>query len=206
MGAVAVSQAPAAFWRLVARLLMLLTLVLVAGLPAISRGQPDNVRAWALMQEEPVVVLFRHAYAPGVGDPPNFRLGDCATQRVLNEQGRQQAKAIGQAFRDNNIHVGKVLSSQWCRAYDSANLAFPGQVAEAPAFNSFFQRGTGSDQTEKAMDILRNWQGPGVLVVFTHQVNITSLTDIFPASAQAVVLKPAANATPPLQVLATLSW
>ena len=72
--------------------------------------------------EETYVVLLRHAIAPGTGDPANFQLNDCSTQRNLSEAGRQQAREIGEAFRDRNIPVTKVLSSQWCRCLETAEL------------------------------------------------------------------------------------
>ena len=93
---------------------------------------------WDLLREPGANILFRHANAPGAGDAAGFVPGDCATQRNLDEWGRNQARAIGEAFRARGIAVGAVLSSQWCRARDTADLAFPGQVREEPAFNSFF--------------------------------------------------------------------
>lgn len=200
-------QAPCALWRQGALLCGLLCCLFLPVWPAPGHAQPGpDTDAWPVVQQGSAVVLIRHAYAPGVGDPPNFKLGDCSTQRVLNEEGRQQARDIGQAFRNRGVNVTRVLSSQWCRAYDTANLAFPGHVTEEPVFNSFFQgRGSRSDQTARALDIIRGWKGPGVLVVFTHQVNITGLTDIFPASGQGVVVR-ADGATQGLTVLGTLRW
>ena len=84
------------------------------------------------------IALFRHANAPGVGDPPGMRLDDCSTQRNLDEDGRIQARRIGDAFRSRNIQMGAVLASQWCRATETAQLAFPGLVRVDPVFNSFF--------------------------------------------------------------------
>ena len=148
------------------------------------------------------IVLFRHANAPGIGDPENFKLGDCSTQRNLDEAGRQQSKRVGEQFRDRKIAVGRVLTSQWCRTRDTAQLAFPGLPVEAPAFNSFFEdRSTSAAQTAEALQILTRWRGPGVLVVVTHQVNITALTDVFPSSGEGVVVKPVGQT---LQVLGRL--
>lgn len=136
------------------------------------------------------IVLFRHALAPGTGDPPHFRLGDCATQRNLNPQGRAQARALGERFRARGVQVGAVRTSQWCRARETAELAFPGQVAETPAFNSFFgDAPSRGPQTAAALAELAAWRGPGVLVVVTHQVNITALTGVYPASGEGVVLR-----------------
>jgi phosphohistidine phosphatase SixA len=145
---------------------------------------------WQLLKEPGTIILFRHANAPGTGDPPGFTLGDCATQRNLDGWGRAEARAIGEAFRARGVPVGMVLASQWCRSRDTAELAFPGQVAEEPAFNSFFgNRAAEPAQTEAAQAILRQWQGPGVLVVVTHQVNISALTDIAPRPGEGIVVR-----------------
>lgn len=137
------------------------------------------------------IVLFRHAHAPGYGDPPQFTLGDCRTQRNLDETGRAQARRLGAAFRARRIVVGEVLCSQWCRCRETAELAFPGRPREDAVFNSFFQDSErGPAQTEAARRRLLPWRGPGVLVVVTHQVNITALSGVVPASGEGVVLRP----------------
>lgn len=148
---------------------------------------------WSALQSG-AVVLFRHALAPGIGDPPNFRLNDCSTQRNLNDEGRAQAQRMGEQFRARGIVVGAVLFSQWCRTRETAQLAFPSLVSsllrDEPAFNSFFNdRSTEATQTQAARQILSQWRGPGVLVVVTHQVNITALTGIVPASSEGVVVR-----------------
>jgi phosphohistidine phosphatase SixA len=158
--------------------------------------------AWSALAEPGTIVLFRHATAPGVGDPPNFKLNDCATQRNLDERGRAEARRLGEQFRSRKIAVGAVLSSQWCRTRETARLAFGNEaVKDEPAFNSFFTRSAGiSDaQTAQARAILARWRGPGALVVVTHQVNITALTGGYASSAEGVVLRPAADGS--LQVL-----
>lgn len=169
---------------MISRVLLLLALLLL--LPASARADEAS---WALLKQPGAIVLFRHAHAPGVGDPDGFRLGDCATQRNLDDRGRAEARAIGAGFREHGIAVGRVLSSQWCRARETAELAFPGQVAEAPAFNSFFEnRDAEQAATAAALGILRGWAGPGTLVVVTHQVNIAALTGISPRAGEGVVI------------------
>lgn len=146
--------------------------------------------AWTWLREPGAIILLRHANAPGTGDPAGFVLGDCSTQRNLDDRGRGQSRAIGEAFRERGVLAGRVLSSQWCRAKETAELAFPGQVGEAPAFNSFFgNRADEPEATAAARGILADWQGPGALVVVTHQVNITALTGIAPASGEGIVAR-----------------
>jgi broad specificity phosphatase PhoE len=137
------------------------------------------------------VVLFRHAEAPGIGDPPGMRLDDCSTQRNLDETGRKQARRIGERFRERSIAVSAVVTSEWCRARDTAALAFPAIRARADtAFNSLFaDRSREPEQTERARKLLQGWRGPGVLVVTTHQANISALTGVSPASGEGVVMR-----------------
>ncbi|HEX2544096.1 MAG TPA: histidine phosphatase family protein [Ramlibacter sp.] len=148
---------------------------------------------WEALAQPGAVVLFRHATAPGVSDPPGFRLDDCATQRNLDEQGRGEAARIGEEFRRRGIAVGAVWSSQWCRARDTARLAFGAQARHEPAFDALRQGPPERDaQLARAREVLAGWRGPGVLVVVTHQVNIAALTGRGALSAEGVVVRPAA--------------
>ena len=174
-----------------ARRHMLSVLVLSMG-SALSFGAVSAEPGWSALQSG-TIVLFRHAIAPGIGDPANFKLGDCSTQRNLDASGQAQARRIGEQFRAQQIPVQKVMTSQWCRAQETAQLAFPGMAQESPAFNSFFgeanRNSAQSAQTTAALEIFRQWTGPGVLVVVTHQVNITALTDIYPGSGEGVIVQ-----------------
>lgn len=144
--------------------------------------------AWTALKNG-AIVLFRHANAPGTGDPANFKIGDCSTQRNLDARGREQAARIGESFRTRSVTVSAVWTSQWCRARDTADLAFPGLAIEQPAFNSFFgNREQEPEQTAAAMEQLGRWKGPGALAIFTHQVNITALTGVVPASGEGIVV------------------
>jgi phosphohistidine phosphatase SixA len=161
--------------------------------------------AWPELTQSGAIVLFRHATAPGVGDPAGFKLNDCRTQRNLDGRGRAEARQLGEQFRSRQVQVGAVLTSQWCRTRETATLAFgEGVVKDEPAFNSSFRTSAdiSDSQTAQARALLSRWRGPGTLVVVTHQVNITALTGVVPASAEGVVLRPAADGG--LKLLGTL--
>ena len=136
------------------------------------------------------VLIIRHAEAPGFGDPADFRIGDCATQRNLNEAGREQARAIGDWLRARGIEQARVYSSQWCRCLETAELLNLGTVTELPALNSFFER---PQDREPNMEALRDFldrqklEGAPVVLV-THQVTITGLTGEFVSSGTGVVV------------------
>jgi phosphohistidine phosphatase SixA len=180
---------------------LLRTVLSLAGAAAIGCA-PVAVRAadgWPAAARPGAVVLFRHATAPGVGDPPGFRLDDCPTQRNLDEQGRAEARRLGAQFRDRKIQVGAVLTSQWCRTRETARLAFGDRLPrDEPVFNSFFNQSAAQRdaQTARARDLIARWRGPGTLVVVTHQVNITALTGTNASSAEGVVLRAGADGEP----------
>jgi phosphohistidine phosphatase SixA len=167
---------------------LLLTLMLLISAPA----HADEAAAWAALGEGGQIALMRHAVTvPGIGDPPGFRLGDCATQRLLSDTGREQAKAIGAALRERGVSADRVLSSAWCRCVDTAELMDVGPVEIFEPLNSFFNSGDAEhEQTEALRELVRDWEGPGTLVLVTHQVNITALTGVVPAAGEIVVLRP----------------
>jgi broad specificity phosphatase PhoE len=146
----------------------------------------------AALRQDGTVLLLRHALAPGGGDPDTFRLGDCSTQRNLSEAGRQQAQRFGAHWRAQGWRLGGLWASPWCRTLDTARLAFPDTPVQAQAvMGSFFQqREQEASQTAAARAALQRWQGPGVLVAVTHQVNITALTGVVPGQGEGVVLRP----------------
>jgi phosphohistidine phosphatase SixA len=133
---------------------------------------------------------MRHAIAPGTGDPANFQVEDCATQRNLSAEGRSQAARTGDAFRQRGVAVDQVLSSQWCRCLDTATLLDLGPVEPFPALNSFFSdRSTAPQQTAAVETFLREQDTPSVTVLVTHFVNIAALTDTSISSGAMVVMR-----------------
>ncbi len=148
---------------------------------------------WTQMRQgKGYVVLLRHAQTvAGTGDPPGFRLNDCATQRNLSAAGRQQAVRIGQAFRERQIPIRQVLSSQYCRCLDTAKLLALGTVKPSSMLNSIFEdRKTATQQAAQArQQILNHRNTVGVVVMVSHFVNIVDLSSISTQSGDGVVLR-----------------
>jgi len=169
------------------RLLGLLVLTCLNALPASASETDLLVR----LQQGGHVLLLRHAVAPGFGDPPGFRLGDCAAQRNLNEHGRAQALAIGDALRARGIRDARVYSSQWCRCLETASLMNLGPVTPLPALSSFFERTQDREQNLVALRDFLAWQPAdgSPLILVTHHVNIQSVTGINVGSGEGVVLQ-----------------
>lgn len=138
-----------------------------------------------------VVLMIRHAVAPGIGDPDNFKLDDCATQRNLDQQGREQARAIGEWLRARGIENVKLYSSQWCRCLETARLMDLGTVTSLPALNSFFER---PEDREPNLSALRNFIRdnikPGELMIMvTHQVTISGISEKWTDSGHGKLLR-----------------
>lgn len=139
-----------------------------------------------------VVVVLRHAHAPGVSDPAGFRLDDCATQRNLDTRGRRQAAALGAAWRANGFQPTRIMSSAWCRCQDTARLMGLGPVMVQPLLNSFFgaEASARAGQTARLARYIEGLDprgGPYLLV--THQVVITALTGHGADSAGGVAIE-----------------
>jgi phosphohistidine phosphatase SixA len=159
----------------------------------------DSSEAWAALVNGGHVALIRHGNAPpGYGDPPGFKIDDCATQRNLDEGGRAQARALGEAFRQHGVRAEKILSSPWCRCLETARLMVLGPVDGTWAVAA-------SDKSPERLAVLRqmlaNWRGPGTLVVVTHALTVQALVGIMPGQAETVVVRPKLGKEPGVEVV-----
>ena len=135
------------------------------------------------------LIFIRHAYAPGAGDPDNFDLNDCKTQRNLSERGKDQAKKIGAFFKDNEIKIDKVISSEWCRCRETAKIAFS-KFETKNFLNSFFSSKLASNrkiQMKELKRFIKNWEGKKNLILVTHYVVISESLNYAPSSGEIVV-------------------
>ncbi len=152
----------------------------------------SNVYAnWESAKDGDKIILIRHSIAPGSGDPPGFKIKDCKTQRNLSQEGVKQSKKIGKLFKKNQIKIDQVLSSQWCRCKDTAKYAFK-NYKEFSALNSTFQPPydkNAKKQIKELKDYIQKWNGNGRnLVLVTHYVIITALTNVAPRSGEIVII------------------
>ncbi len=137
------------------------------------------------------ILMIRHALAPGSGDPADFKIGDCSTQRNLDDRGREQARAIGNWLRSNGILSARMFSSQWCRCLETARLIDLGPVAELPALNSFFELVQNREPNLKALnEFIREQPVDGPLIIMvTHFVTISAIADRGVSSGEGVLLE-----------------
>ncbi len=138
------------------------------------------------------VLLLRHTIAPGVGDPENFKLNDCSTQRNLSQLGREDAKAVGDWLKRRDIKISRVESSRWCRAKETAQLLGIGRVRLNANLDSLFesQDPAKSIQTVRVKKQIVDWRNKsGLLVLVGHFVNIGAVTGVGVGSGEGVLVK-----------------
>ncbi len=172
--------------------------VLLIAAPAAAAD--DSLEAWAALAKGGHVALVRHGNAPPGhgGDPPGFKIDDCATQRNMDEKGRMQSRAVGDAFRQHGVRVDKILSSPWCRCLETARLMALGPVEGTMAVAA-------SDRSPDRLAALKQmvsaWNGTGTLVVVTHALTVQGLVGIMPGQAETVVIRPKPGNDPGVEVV-----
>lgn len=175
--------------RKLARLVLNWLLLLSGLMPALATADES---VWQRLAAGGQVVLLRHATTvPGFGDPPGFRLGDCATQRNLSAAGRAEARRIGVELRARRIPVGEVRSSRWCRCLETAELAFGSAANPWPLLDSLYEHPERREiQTEALHRALVEVPARGNLFLVTHQANVIALTGTALAPGEMIVLTP----------------
>lgn len=153
------------------------------------------------------VAMVRHGLTtPGAGDPLGFKLEDCGTQRNLIDDGRAESRKLGATLRANDIKIDRVLSSEWCRCMETAELIGMGRVRTEPALNNLYGRPQNRAPQVKAMRaLIAGWKGPGNLLLSTHGANMGALLGINPGTAEGVVLKPAPETEEGFRVVGRIS-
>ena len=180
------------------------TLLAASCLPALSSHAQSAPDVSTLLRAGGCVLMLRHAQTEaGIGDPPDFQLNQCSTQRNLSDEGKAQSKRIGQWFAARKLVASSVQSSAWCRCKDTATLAF-GRYELLPALNSTFDsRSSQATQTEALRERLKGIRAGQFEVWVTHQVNISSMTGEGPAMGEAFVVKSGTGGPPGLLLART---
>lgn len=168
-----------------------------------AASKSSDQKLWQALSGGAAFAIMRHAIAPGNGDPANFQVGDCKTQRNLSERGREQARRSGRMMRANGISQAIIYTSQWCRCRETARLLDVGKPIDLPSLNSFYETYERRDsQTAALKSWLRKRGTSGPLILVTHQVNISALTGQGTASGEIVFVT--ADATGRYSVLGSI--
>jgi len=189
--------------RILGCLLVCLSGLITPAMAGVDSDQPEMIER---MKAGGHILMIRHALAPGTGDPDNFRIGDCSTQRNLDDRGREQARTIGDWLRSNGITSARVYSSQWCRCLETAELLELGSVTELPALNSFFELTQDREPNLKALrKFIAEQPADGVLIILvTHLVTISAIADEGVSSGEGVLLK--LNRDAPYEMVGRLNF
>ena len=140
------------------------------------------------LQKGGKLIFIRHAYAPGGGDPDNFDINDCTTQRNLSDSGRVQSQKIGNFFKENKILIGKVYSSEWCRCKETAYIAFK-KFKTKKFLNSFYSTQfmkNRAKQVKEFNDFIKKWDKKENLIFITHYVFIFEILNYTPTSGEII--------------------
>ena len=143
-----------------------------------------------IFSDDGKIIFIRHAYAPGGGDPDGFDISNCASQRNLNSEGIAQSKRIGKFFKEYNIEIDKVLSSEWCRCKETAKYAFNNYETKS-FLNSFFSQKFAHNkdkQVKELKDYILNWEGKKNLILVTHYVVISETLNVSTSSGEIVIM------------------
>ena len=135
------------------------------------------------------LIFIRHAYAPGGGDPENFDINDCKTQRNLSKKGQIQSIKIGNFFKENNVMVENIYSSEWCRCKETASLAFKNFKTKS-FLNSFFSSKFAHKREKQIVNFrkfLSKWDKKENLIFVTHYVVISELIDYSATSGEIII-------------------
>ena len=135
------------------------------------------------------LIFIRHAYAPSNGDPDNFNLDDCSTQRNLSKEGRKQAQLIGVFFKENKIQIDKVLSSEWCRCKETSSIAF-NNFQTKKFLNSFYSSKFAKNKKSQMINLkkyINSWKSDKNLVLVTHYVVISEALNYAPSSGEILI-------------------
>jgi len=167
-------------------------IILVFFLFLLNKTSFANENIVEILKKENNIIFIRHAIAPGNGDPPNFDILDCSTQRNLSKDGELQALKIGNFFKKNEIKITEVLSSEWCRCKDTAKIAF-GNYETKNFLNSFYDKRFSENKDKQITDFqkfIKNWNKTGNLVLVTHYVVISEILDLTTSSGEIVITNP----------------
>ena len=167
-----------------------LRFLLIIFISLISSVKADlNKKLFNQLEDGGKLIFIRHAYAPGSGDPSNFNLNDCSTQRNLSEEGRKQAEYIGNFFKDKKIKIDKVLTSEWCRCKETAKIAFK-NFSTNSFLNSFYSSKFSKNkdkQIDALNDYIAKFKSDKNLILVTHYVLISEVLNYGPSSGEIVV-------------------
>ncbi|MDB2527185.1 histidine phosphatase family protein [Candidatus Pelagibacter bacterium] len=170
------------------KIVKFLFLIFIVLQTPIKVNSSENIKT--SLEQGKKLIFIRHAYAPGSGDPSNFNIKKCATQRNLNQRGKDQAQKIKFFFQKNNVQVDHVISSEWCRCKETASIVFADNYKTKNFLNSFYEERFSKNKDRQIMELkeyIKKWKGKKNLVLITHYVVISEMLNISTTSGEIVI-------------------
>ena len=169
------------------RLIKIIIFLLISFNTSLIANSNDDLQS--VLSEDGKLIFIRHAYAPGEGDPDNFDILNCTSQRNLNKEGIEQAKNIKKFFLENHIENNIVLSSEWCRCKQTAKYAFKNYETKN-FLNSFYSKKFAHNklnQLNELKDYIKKWDGKSNLIFVTHYIVILEILNLPVSSGEIVI-------------------
>ena len=169
------------------KLIKIIIFLLISFNTFLTANSNDDLQR--VLNEGGKLIFIRHGHAPGSGDPDNFDISNCASQRTLNKAGIEQAKTIGNFFLKNHIKTNIVLSSEWCRCKQTAKYAFKNYETKN-FLNSFYDKkflNNKKKQIKELKNYIKNSKMEKNIVFVTHYVVIAELLNIFPEPGEVII-------------------
>jgi len=169
------------------KLIKIIIFLLISFNTFLTANSNDDLQR--VLNEGGKLIFIRHGHAPGSGDPDNFDISNCASQRNLNKAGIEQAKTIGNFFLKNHIKTNIVLSSEWCRCKQTAKYAFKNYETKN-FLNSFYDKkflNNKKKQIKELKNYIKNSKMEKNIVFVTHYVVIAELLNIFPEPGEVII-------------------
>ncbi len=155
----------------------------------LSHPSLSNEKFIKQLKDNNKLIFIRHAHAPGSGDPNNFDISDCTTQRNLDFVGVNQSIRLGNFFKTKNIPFSIVLSSEWCRCKDTAKLAFQNFDTFEP-LNSFYDQKFYKNKDLQLINLKKfiiNLEEEENIIFITHYVVINAMFGIGISSGEILI-------------------
>ena len=169
------------------KLIKIIILLLISFNTPLKANSGNDLQV--MLKEGGKLIFIRHAYAPGGGDPDNFDILNCASQRNLNDEGIKQSKKIGKFFLEKNIMIDRILSSEWCRCKQTAKYAFK-EYETKNFLNSFFSQKFAHNkirQIKELKEYVEKWDGKNNLIFVTHYIVILEVLNIPVSSGEIII-------------------
>jgi phosphohistidine phosphatase SixA len=152
---------------------------------------------WATIEDGGKVILMRHApveAGAGAGHPL-VRDPSCRRERNLSVDGRRQAREIGGRFAEHQVSVSEVLHSPFCRATETANLAFGSAIpADYLSLLEILEPNEAERRTAELSRVIGSYAGKGNLVLVTHEPNISAVSFEIVKHLDMVIFEPKGGA------------